>query len=156
MPRKLLRTLVAGLVLACLPLPSTTMAGEQSWFVEFRNNTVTPVSRDDTTQLVSIGTVSTDGFKELVITLGAEFKSGTPSKGRVGALLVPDTPMFRYLFENEGKIVFPLEVSVDANGTPVVISQQEIARIAFPRYRVYLYNETESTAQVGFFVYRSR
>jgi hypothetical protein len=145
---------LAGLALE----PAVAQSVDRGWFVAFERVMVAPVARTNTTQLVDAGTIDTDGFSELVFSMGGEFKQGVPESGIVGAILVPDREPFLYLLRTEGKIVFPLEVTADVTGLrdPIFVSTQQTARIAFPRYRVFLYNETASAASVGFFVYRSR
>ena len=137
--------------------PSSAVPGE-SWFVPFQQIQVSPVARSDTTQLVEAGTIETDGFRELVFSFGGEFKEALPQGGRVGAILIPDDPVFEYLLFNEGRIVFPLEVvvTISAETGRIFVSEQIVADIAFPAYRVYMYNETESGASVSLFVYRRR
>ena len=157
--------LAAGLVLTGLVAVVATVdtslgaSGDGGWFVSFDRQVVSPVGRGEVTRLVDIGTIQTDGFNELVFSLGGEFKQGVPSSGRIGALLIPDQAIFDYLLRKEGKIVFPLEamamVPGDLQGA-VFVSEQQTARVAFPAYRVYLYNETDSSATVGLFVYRTR
>jgi hypothetical protein len=140
----------AGVVLAATP-------GE-SWFVPFEKLQVSPVARTDTTRLVEAGTIQTDGYSELVFSFGGEFKEALPTTGRVGAILIPDHPVFEYLLQNEGRIVFPLEVIVPISTKTgaIFVSDQIVANVAFPAYRVYLYNETSSGANVSLFVYRRR
>jgi hypothetical protein len=136
-----------------------SVAADIGGFVSFERIQVAPgVTRTDTTQLVDAGTVDTDGFSELVFSLGGEFKEGIPESGTVGAILVPDREPFLQLLRTEGKIVFPLEARVNVRGLrdPIFVSEQQTARIAFPRYRVFLYNETRSGASVWLFVYRDR
>jgi hypothetical protein len=144
-----------ALVLSC-----GLAAHAESWYVSFERVTVPPVDRDDTTQLVEAGIITTDGFSELVFSLGGEFKQGVPTAGTVGAILIPDTDLIQYAFRNEGYVPFALEATHDIveDGLQgaVFLSRQQTAKIAFPRYRVYLFNETTSGATVSLFVYRSR
>jgi hypothetical protein len=147
--------IVAGLML-CGAI--TVAADDTNWFVSFERVQVPPVNRADTTQLVEAGTIETDGFSELVFSLGGEFKEGIPKIGRVGVVLIPDIDVFTYLLRNEGEFVFPLEATVEIRdpSSAIFVSQQQTAKIAFPRYRVFLYNETTSGAMVSLFVYRTR
>ncbi len=134
-------------------------AAEQTrWFVSFERVQVAPVQRSDTTQLIEAGIIETDGFTDLVFSLGGEFKEAVPRSGTVGALLIPDVEVFDYLLRNEGHIVFPLEAKVEIGGQPgaIFVSEQQTAKVAFSRYRVYFYNETTSGATVSLFVYRTR
>jgi hypothetical protein len=106
---------------------------------------------------VEAGTVAADGFSQIEITLGGEFKEGVPPTGTIGALLVPDTDPFLAVFRTEGKILAALEVKVEVKGGGrFFISREARARVAFPRYRVFLYDETNSGAAVWVYVYRSR
>ena len=154
------RVLPIAMLLAAVPAAGRVHAAPpgESWFVPFQSVQVAPVDRDDTTQLIEAGTIQTDGFRELVFSFGGEFKEGQPTSGRVGAILIPDHAVFEYLLMNEGRIVFPLEVTVRI--TPqtgrIFVSEQIVADIAFPSYRVFMYNETSSGAGVSLFVYRRR
>jgi hypothetical protein len=142
-------------LLASLPVAAAPV---DTWFVPFERIQVSPVERKDTTRLVEAGTIQTDGFNELVFSFGGEFKEAVPQSGRVGAILIPDHQVFEYLLHNEGRIVFPLEVVVpiSAETGNIFVSEQIVANVAFPSYRVYLYNETSSGASVSLFVYRRR
>jgi len=130
----------------------------EPWFVPFERIVVPPVHRSDTTQLIEAGTIETDGFSELVFSFGGEFKEGVPESGRVGAILIPDHPVFEYLLFNEGRIVFPLEIEVQISPETgrIFVSEQIVANIAFPAYRIFMYNETLSGTSVSLFVYRRR
>jgi hypothetical protein len=145
-------------LIAVLAATGPAAVAAESWFVSFPRVAVAPVDRSDTTQLVEAGVIRTDGFSELVFSLGGEFKEAVPSSGRVGALLIPDQEVFDYLLKNEGRIVFPLEVKIDIKpGTgSIFLSDQVRADVGFPAYRVYFYNETTSGANVSLFVYRRR
>ena len=154
-PRQLALSIAVGLVLLTA---TADAADETKWFVSFERIQVSPVSRSDTTQLVEAGIIETDGFSELIFSLGGEFKEGIPESGTVGAVLIPDIDVFIHLFKNEGEFAFPLEAKVEIRGlsSAIFISEQQRAKVAFPRYRVYLYNETGSGAMVSLFVYRTR
>jgi hypothetical protein len=146
---------VAGLMLAgAVPVA----AEDTSWFVSLERNLVAPVKRGDANRLVEAGTIETDGFSELIFSLGGEFKEAIPESGTVGAVLIPDIDAFIYLLRSEGEFVFPLEAKVEIRNlsSGIFVSEQQRARVAFPRYRVYLYNETTSGAMVSLFVYRTR
>jgi hypothetical protein len=94
----------------------------------------------------------------MTFSFGGEFKDGTPGSGRIGALLVPDDPRILQLLRSEGQIVFALEVTfkVVPGQNAIFVSEQQTQRVAFPRYRVFFYNETGSTAMVSLSVYRTR
>jgi len=139
--------------------PGTVVAEERSWFVSFEGIYVAQnTKRSDVTQLIDGGTITTDGFSDLVFSFGGEFKERVPRGGTIGAILLPDADLVDELLRNEGHFAFPLEVKFDVAGLSrqIFISAQQTAKIGFPRYRIYLYNETDSAANVSLFVYRSR
>jgi hypothetical protein len=148
------------IVLTTIAMISGSAMAAESWWVDFERVTVPPVARDNTTQLIEAGTITTDGFSELVFSLGGEFKEGVPTGGVIGALLIPDADLVQYAFEHEGHIPFALEakhdIAKDGLEGAVFLSAQQTERGAFPRYRVFLYNETTSGASVSLFIYRSR
>jgi hypothetical protein len=149
------------MLLSCLVISLTVTAtqADDGWFRSFPRNQVPFVERSNTTQLVEIGTIDTDGFSDLVISFGGEFKEGIPTSGVVGVLLIPDEEVFQYLLRSEGKFVFPLEARYEVQGeseSAIFISEQQTAKVAFPRYRIYMYNETTSGATVSLFIYRTR
>ena len=161
MARKLAILIAAGVAAAVLfggiaSGPRAQTDSGESWFVEFENQVVPPIERSDATQLVEVGSIETDRFSELVISLGGEFRKNVPESGKVGVILIPDEEPFLFLLENEGEFVFPLEVSVQVSGERMFISDDQVSRVAFPKYRAYLYNETNSTATVALYIYRSR
>jgi hypothetical protein len=153
-----IRLALPVLVLAATLLGGPLFAASENWFVSFERIDVPPVARSNTTQLVDVGTFATDGFSELVFSLGGEFNEGIPTSGVVGAILIPDIEMFDYLLRSEGQFIFPLEVTVGADRVveAIFVSEQQTARVAFPSYRVYLYNETTSGASVNLYIYRTR
>jgi hypothetical protein len=149
-------SLALGIILLATP---EALAAESSWFVSFEGAYVAQnVKRSDVTQLVEVGTIQTDGFSELVFSFGGEFKERIPQGGTIGAILLPDEELVDYLLRAEGQFVFPLEVTFSVNGlsTHLFVSKQQTAKIGFPAYRVYLYNETDAGANVSLFVYRNR
>jgi hypothetical protein len=155
-----MRVLACPLVLAIvLSVEIAPAAAESPWFVALPGHTVAPISRSEVALLYDAGVVETDGFRDMVISFGGEFKEGPPTSGRVGAILIPDHEITRHLLQNEGVFVFPTEIVYSVGkglqGNFFMSASQD-ARIAFPRYRVYLYNETDSAASMSVFVYRSR
>ena len=145
-------------LLLLLPLGSGSLA-EDSWFVALANEMVPPTPRSAVTQLFDAGAVDTDGFRDMVISFGGEFKESLPTSGRVGAILIPDHAITDHLLRNEGVFVFPTEIEYKVDDTiqgQFFMSGSIQTKVAFPRYRVYLYNETTSGASMSVFVYRSR
>ena len=148
------RRALLAVVLALSPL----LAEDSAWFVSIPPVTVGSVPRADTHRLLEGGVIETDGFAQMTFSFGGEFKDAIPDSGKIGALLVPDDPKILHLLRNEGHIVFAVEVTykVVPGKHAVFVSEQQTQRVAFPRYRVFFYNETASTAVVSLSVYRSR
>lgn len=138
--------------------PDAGAAGDNGWFVSFERVFVPPVQRADVGQLVDAGTIRTDGFSELVFSIGGEFKENVPDSGTIGVVLIPDHEVFEHLLRSEGEFAFPLEIKTEIGRLQraIFISDQQTAKVAFPAYRVYLYNETTSAARVSVFIYRTR
>jgi hypothetical protein len=72
----------------------------------------------------------------------------------VGAILVPEEEPIQKVLEERGQVQFPLEVKA----TPPLralyfTSTPTRATVAFPRYRVLLYNATDKTVKVNLFAY---
>ena len=148
-----------GVLSICLVATGSAVAQDSDWFASFERLSVSPnVARNDTAQLLDVGTVETDGFTELRISIAGEFKEAVPRSGTIGAILIPDIGPFTYLLEQEGKIVFATEVNVSIGETTGAIFYSEAvpAKVAFPAYRIYLYNDTRSAANVNVYVYRVR
>jgi len=161
MKRALALRVVLGMVSLIAVLASTALPAwsqDSGWFVSFERESVSQIPRTDTALFQEIGTVETDGFTEMRISIGGEFKDVVPKTGTVGVVLIPDIKPFPYLLENEGHIVFSVEanVTVGAQTGALFFSEPVVAKVAFPAYRVYLYNDTTSVATVSVYVYRAR
>lgn len=143
---------------ACALLVALPIAAESAWFVSIPPLPVPPIPRNDTQRLIDGGVIETDGFAQMTFSFGGEFKDGIPASGKIGAILVPDDARVLQLLRGEGQVVFSVEVAYKVAGSknPIFVSEQQTHRVAFPRYRVFFYNETSSTAVVSLNVYRSR
>jgi hypothetical protein len=139
---------VEGEVAVKSPISHATM-------VALRDVQVAPVARKDTTRFVAAGTVTSEGFSSAVLSLTGQIKGEVAKPGQVGALLVPDEePVIRALDE-QGQLLLTMEVVADSvsGRMPYFASDQPRFQIAFGRYRVYLYNTTDKTAEVTLFAY---
>jgi hypothetical protein len=85
-------------------------------------------------------------------------KSRPTKAGKIGVVLVPDIYPFDEVLKREGRFVFPIEATADVapNDYELFESEQVRAPIAFPRYRVYVYNGTDAAAGVWIYAYRTR
>ena len=127
----------------------------QSRFESFRNITLPPVKREDTTRLVDGGRLVANGFPSVVLSLHGLVKGHVAKVGAVGAILIPEEQTIQEAFEELGIMHFYLETA--ANGvssrTPYFASNQPRFTVAFPAYRILLYNTTDKTVNVNVFAY---
>jgi hypothetical protein len=127
----------------------------QAALTAFRDVTVPPVARKDTTHLINAGTLTADGFTAVVLTLVGQLKADNARAGEVGAVLVPDEEVVVRAMDEQGQLLLPLEVKAQSGtGSPSYFaSEQQRAPVAFPRYRVLLYNASDKAATVTVFAY---
>lgn len=136
---------IAGEVEVERPIPAAALV----WLPE---TIAVPAARDDPAQWIAAGSIDADGWSRAVLSLAGEIR-GRGGDGRVGALLVPDVTPVREALDR-GRLLFPLEVSAAVeSGAVWVESDQPEVRLAFPRYRVYLYNSSERSVAVRLYAY---
>lgn len=116
---------------------------------------VPPVKPTDTTRLISAGSIVTDGFTYVVLSLTGLSKGDVLKSGNVGALLVPDEEPVQRALNESGQIQFALEVAATkiSLASPYFASDQPRLTVGFPRYRVLLYNTTDKTVNANLFAY---
>ena len=116
---------------------------------------VPPVGPKETTRLIQAGTLSADGFTAIVLSLDGQTRGKALRPGAVGGILVPDEESIVRAFEEEGLTRFRIEIAASSvTGASVYFaSDSERFTVAFPRYRVFLYNTTDKTASVNLFAY---
>jgi len=116
---------------------------------------VPPVKREDTTHFVDAGTVTTDGFSYAVVSIIGELKGQLTRPGDIGAILIPEEERVERALAERGQLLLAEEVKV----TPVLGSSPYFAAkplrfaVAFPNYKVYLYNAGDKAAGVTVHVY---
>ena len=115
---------------------------------------VPPVKPTETTRLIPGGTLVADGFTYAVLSLNGLTKGDVVKAGTVGAFLVPEEESIIRTFNEAGQVQFPLEVASGVSGaTPYFASKSERLTVAFPRYRVLLYNTSDKAVTVNLFAY---
>jgi hypothetical protein len=121
----------------------------------FLDLVVAPVPPKETTRLVDAGVLATEGFPALVLSLHGVVKGDVQKPGTVGAILIPEEDTIREAFDEQGLMHFPLEVAATgvSSRTPYFTSDQPRYTVAFPSYRVFLYNTTDKTVNVNVFAY---
>jgi len=124
-------------------------------FVRLEHVIVAPVGRSDTTSLESAGLVDVAGFTHAVLSLRGESQGKLGRDGAVGAILVPDQEPIARTFLEAGQLQFALEVQATAlrQDGGYFASPSVRESVAFPRYRVLLFNETDRSAEVDVYLY---
>jgi len=116
---------------------------------------VAPVKREDTTRLVDAGVIPTDGFAQGVATLIGELKGPQGKPGEVGAILLPDEERVLRALAERGQLLLATEVKVTAipAGAAYFAAEPLPFTVAYPRYRVLLYNAGEKTVSLTLHAY---
>lgn len=116
---------------------------------------VPPIARTDTTRLVNAGTLETDGFAWVVLSFAGQLKGEALRPGELGVVLVPDEDVVRRALDEQGLLVFPLELaSAPVSGRPSYFAAPPARLpVGFPRYRVLVYNNSDKSASVDLFAY---
>jgi hypothetical protein len=142
------RQVVEGTVSIAGPIKMTTLTALPDVMVP-------PVSPKETTRLILGGTIVTDGFAQVVLSLSGQLKGELIRPGSVGAFLLPDQEPILRAFEERGEMQFPLEVvaSSPSGASPYFASNQPRFQLGFPRYRVYFYNTGAKSASVSLYAY---
>jgi hypothetical protein len=124
-------------------------------FVEKLDLVVPPVSRSDPQRWFDGGTIETDGFPAVVLSLAGQQRGQQTKIGSVGAVLVPDSDFVQQVYDEARLPLFSLEVAVDGVGptTPYFSAEQKRFVVGFPRYRVRLYNSTDKTVTANLYAY---
>lgn len=116
---------------------------------------VPPVGRKDLQRWFDAGTIETDGYPAIVLSLAGQQRGQQTRVGEVGAVLVPDADFVQQVYDEQRVPVFSLEVAVDGVGpsTPYFSAEQKRFVVGFPRYRVRLYNTTDKTVTANLYAY---
>ena len=116
---------------------------------------VPPVEPKETGRLIDGGVLMMDGFTSAVLSLNGQTKGKILRSGSAGAILIPDEETVARAFDEEGLAQFPLEVSapISSGASRSFASTPVRLTVAFPRYRVRLYNTSDKTVTVSLFAY---
>ena len=126
----------------------------QAALTSLREIEVPPVAPADLRRLVAGGVVATDGFGAVVLSLAGQTKGMIRQQGQVGAILIPDEEPIVRAFEEKGQVQFPMEVKAEVPIAAAYFnSGQPRHTVAFPRYRVMLYNTTDRAVTVDIYAY---
>jgi hypothetical protein len=116
---------------------------------------VPPIKRDDTTHYVEAGTVTTDGFSYAVVSLLGEIKGQPVRPGDIGVILVPEEDRVLRALAEKGQLLLAEEAKVTpaAGGSPYFAAAPIRFAVAYPNYRVYVYNANDKAASVTIHIY---
>jgi len=123
--------------------------------VEREGVVVTTSHRGEWTELVPAGTVDTSGFTSVTLSLQGEVKAANTADGTVGVLLLPDQePVLRAL-KDAKRVEFPIESACAlAKGGSAYFDAGSITQtVAFPRYRIFLYNTAPHAVEANVYLY---
>lgn len=119
---------------------------------------VVPTSqRAELSEMVFAGTIETDGFTSLLISLQGEMRSDVYSSGTIGVLLIPDEKSILRALREAKRVQFPVECKVHTkSGDPIYFESEQVQqRIAFSRYKMYLYNTANKSVEANIYLYLS-
>lgn len=123
--------------------------------VSLKDVTVPPVDPSERGRLIDGGLVAAEGYTGVVLSLSGRAAGRALRAGEIGAYLIPDEESVMQAYEEDGLLQFPLEIRAPlTQGTfRMHASQQARQTLAFPRYRVRLFNTTDKTVNVNLFAY---
>jgi hypothetical protein len=121
----------------------------------FEGIVVPPVRPTETTRLVEAGTLDAEGFASVVLSLQGITKGDVKQPGTVGVILIPDQQQVQEAFDELGLMLFSLDAAAGgvSRDTPYFGSAQPRYTVAFPQYKMYLYNTTDKTVTVNIYAY---
>ncbi|MGH9323035.1 MAG: hypothetical protein ACRD3V_24500, partial [Vicinamibacteria bacterium] len=138
---------IEGTVEVATPIPHS---GVQSLF----DVVVGPASRDEPSLWTEAGMIETDGFTSVVLSVHGQFRGNPSSTGAIGLILIPEEEnVLRSLAEGEVHLSLEAVAEPVPDGRSYFSGSRAGLAIAFPRYRVFVYNTTDRTAAVNVFAY---
>ena len=124
---------------------------------ETRKAVVVTASLADTNHWTEAGAIDCAGFTFVTLSLGGSLK-GAGQAGTIGVVLLPDVSDVLEALRAYGAPQFPLRVDAAVPPAPsgLFSSESKTFRVAFPRYRVFLYNTTPKSADAAVYALLSR
>ena len=114
---------------------------------------VSPALRSEPTRWTEAGHIRTAGFTSMVLSLHGQVKDTVFRQGDIAVVLLPDEdPILQAFTEGEIHLPLELEATTDMQATYFSATQPALP-IAFPAYRVFLYNTTDRSAAVNLAAY---
>jgi len=114
---------------------------------------VSPANLDETTQWTDAGILDAHGYTFLHLSLQGQLKGRPFREGSVGAILLPEEEPVLRSFREDGEVHLSLNsvAQVAAVGTYAFSDSRPSLPLFFPRYRVFLYNSTDKSAEVNLY-----
>ena len=139
---------ISGRVVVSEPIPQTRF--------ETKKALVTPSPLSDTNHLTDAGTLDTEGFTHVTLSLSGALQ-GNAQGGAVGVVLVPDVPEVATALRTYGVLQLGLraEAAISTSKAGLFSSEPATFRLGFPRYRVLLYNGAQKSADATVYAYLS-
>ncbi len=111
--------------------------------------------RNELSELVHAGVIDTDGYTSISVSLQGEVKSTTFLSGTIGVILIPDEePVLRALKEAR-QMQFPIETvcKIKSGDSEYFSAAQYDQHVGFSRYKMFLYNTLNRSAEVNVYLY---
>lgn len=138
---------ITGTVAVSAPVPHSDAQG-------LVDVIVSPAPRRDTSLWTEAGLLETSGFTSIVLSFHGQFRGNPTAPGALGLVLVPDEEnVLRSFAEGEAHLTLEAVADPVPDGRMYFSGSQGGLTLAFPRYRVYLYNTTDRSASVDIFAY---
>lgn len=135
---------------------SVSVDGPMSHTKFFRKESIVvpPSRRAEPSEMAHAGTIDSDGFTAITLSLQGEVKGGSAGAGTIGVLLVPDEEPILRAFREARRLQFVIECqSNQKNGDSIFFNADQVhQRLTFPRYKVYLYNTMNRTVEANLFM----
>ena len=115
---------------------------------------VPPSRRAEPSEMARAGSIESNGFTAITLSLQGEVKGGSAGAGTVGVLLIPDEEPIVRAFREARRLQFAIECASNLkNGDPSFFNADQVhQRLTFPRYKVFLYNTTNKTVEANLFM----
>lgn len=115
---------------------------------------VGPAPRDEPSLWADAGTLDASGFTSVVLSLHGQLRGAPTGTGVVGLILVPDEETIQRALA-EGEVHLAIEAVADPvpTGGLYFSGSRAALPVAFPAYRVFVYNTTDRSASVNVFAY---
>jgi hypothetical protein len=138
---------IEGTVVVPTPIPHSKV-------VSFTDIVVAPATGGETGLWTGAGSLDTSGFTSVVLSLHGQLRGSPTARGVVAVALVPEEENILRAFA-EGEVHLALEARADPvpSGGFYFSGSAAGLPVAFPQYRIFLYNTTDRSAAVNVFAY---